>query len=245
MDEKIPASGIEPGDFRITAAAEILGFLRTLLERQIRVTLGNAAGASLNTSLCAVDAESSALGFDVLTADPQLQSLLSANYVTATAYIDQVRLEFELDNLMLVKSADATRGPVLRAGLPALLYRFQRRQAFRVQPNSRTPQVLLPQPEPESAPLRLRVMDLSIGGLAVLLPPDLAAWKVGREVLARVELDRDIRFETVLRLQHVHAGDTDGTRLGWAFKQLDPTAARDLQRYIDQIQKLSRLLRKA
>lgn len=241
MPDTPPGSPAEPGDFRIAAPGEVLALLRHLQQQQATIELSSAAGLHLSGQLCGVDAEQAALSFDVGVHAPQLPALLEADEVTAVAYLDQIRLQFELEGLLLVNGAE---GAVLRSALPLALYRFQRRQTFRVRPNSRTPQARLQHPLwPE--PQRLRVLDLSIGGLALLLPPELPAPPPGCLLSgAQIELDRETRFGAGLRLQHVHVNDGGGTQLGLAFAQIEAAATRDLQRYIDQTQKLSRLLRK-
>ena len=94
-------------------------------------------------------------------------------------------------------------------------------------------------------PLVLRVLDVSIGGCALMVPEDVPALQVGSTLHgARLELDPDTRFAATLELQHVTSiqQGTRGVRLGCAMTQLDGDAARALQRYIDQTQKRRRLL---
>jgi len=244
-DSPTPPSGPEAaalGDFRVDAPGEILALLRGLQTEQTPVVLSSAGGAHLEGTLCSIDSAHGALAFDLRADDAQLPGLLGTDEVTVVAYLENIRLQFELDDLMLVNSP---QGTVLRGGLPARLYRFQRRQAFRVRPNTRTPQARLQHPQVPELALRLRVLDLSIGGLALLLPPDAPALAAGSLLPGvQIELDRDTRFKVDLRLQHVHPGEATGSQLGLAFVQIEPEAARELQRYIDQTQKLSRLLRK-
>ena len=96
-----------------------------------------------------------------------------------------------------------------------------------------------------NAPL---IAELEAAGVEVrVCGQAMAAMKIATgEVLpgVQIELDRDTRFKVDLRLQHVHPGEATGSQLGLAFVQIEPEAARELQRYIDQTQKLSRLLRK-
>lgn len=239
-----PAPSAELGEFRVNAPTEVQALLRTLLQQQTRVTLSSADGASLHCQLSVLDAELGMLGFEPSPGQSpaQMQALLGSDEISAVAYLDQIRLQFELDALMLVSSAEAGQRPVLRGAVPAQLWRFQRRQAFRVRPTKRTPNALLPHPEGEVAQA-LRILDLSIGGLALLLPAGQAVWPLGSQLQARIELDRDTRFAALLSLQHVQTDPLSGnTQLGLAFAQIEPAAARDLQRYIDQTQKLARLL---
>lgn len=230
------------GDFRIQAPGEIVALLRDLQQQQLRVGLHSADGALLYGRLSSIDTAHAALAFEVDAADPQLQALLGADEVSAVAYLANIRLQFELEGLLLVNSEGRA---VLRSALPATLYRFQRRQTFRVRPSSRTPQARLQHPLLPEQSLRLRVLDLSIGGLALLLPGDVTPLPLGVLLPAvQVELDRDTRFETRLRLQHIGASEPEGTRLGLAFDHIETGALRDLQRYIDRTQKLGLMLRK-
>jgi len=228
-------------EFKLQAASEIAALLRLLHSEQTRVILSNETGVSLQTRICTLDPTHAALSFDVRPADPLVRELTASGDVTATAYLDDVRIQFELDELMLVNAAE---GAVLRGPWPALLYRFQRRNAFRVRPTSRSPQVRLPHPQ-QHGELHLRILDLSMGGLALLMPPEVSPWPPGTILsAAQVELNRDTRFQASLRVQHVHVPGDSGTPLGLAFAPLEHAAAQELQLYINQAQKRSRLLRR-
>jgi c-di-GMP-binding flagellar brake protein YcgR len=230
-------------DFRIDSPGEIEAWLRQLLREQPRVQLVTPAGANLVTQLWSLDLERHSLSFEVQPGDPQLQHLLDCAEVMAVAYLDSIRLEFELDALVLVQGQELL---TLRGAWPARMFRFQRRGAFRVQPlGSGLPRVLLRRPETGEPPLSLRVLDLSIGGLALQFPAELAPPPAGSELkAARVELERDQHFDADLRLQHAGEGPDGLLRLGCAFARLPAGAERTLQFYIDQTQKRQRLLRR-
>ncbi len=228
-------------EFQVQAASEIAALLRLLHSEQTRITLSNEAGASLASRVCTLDPAHAALSFDVRATDPMVRELTALGDVTATAYLDDIRIQFELEELMLVNAAE---GAVLRGPWPGLLYRFQRRNTFRVRPTSRSPRVRLAHPE-QQGELSLRILDLSMGGLALLMPPELSPWPPGTLLSAvQVELDRDTRFHAGMHVQHVHTQSDIGTPVGLAFSQLENPAARELQLYIDQAQKRQRLLRR-
>lgn len=230
------------GQFQVQAASEIAALLRSLVQQQARVTLSNAAGHNLNSQLCGLDEAHGALSFEAPSGDPAVRALLTSGETSAAAYLDDVRVQFELEELMLVNSV---HGAVLRGPWPTVAYRFQRRQAFRVRPGSRSPQVRLTHPE-HPTELRARILDLSVGGLAMLLPPELKPWPEGTILPGvRLDLDRDTRIQASLRVQHVHVANANasGTPLGLAFAQISPVDARAMQLYIDQAQKRSRRLR--
>lgn len=233
-------------DFRIDSPGEIEAWLRQLLREQPRVQLVTPEGVNLLTQLWSLDLERHSLSFEVRPGDPQLQPLLDSGEVMAVAYLDNIRLEFELEALVLVQGQDLA---TLRAAWPVRLFRFQRRGAFRVQPLGTTlPRVQLRHPQWPEAGLSLRVLDLSVGGVALQLPAGLPPPEPGAELTAvRVELDRDHHFEADLRLQHIapaDGGPDEALRLGCAFVRLPQGAERALQFYIDQTQKRQRLLRR-
>lgn len=239
-----PLDQTELDALRVPSMPEIAGYLRELGDTQQRVLLSTPDGQTLHTVICALDAVKGVLGFDIPGENSQVRALLNAEEVTGVAFLDAIRLQFELEGLVVVKDKG---GPVLRTQLPRRMYRFQRRQAFRVQPTGLNyPRVLLRHPSLPDMQLNLRVLDISMGGLALLLPENVPEIASGIELGgAVVELDRDLRFELTLRLQHAAPqGDGHpGVRLGCAFVGLPPNAARELQVYIDQTQKRRRLLK--
>ncbi len=229
---------LDQNDFRVVAPSEILSLLRTLQSQSTRINLSAPNGANLSCSLTDIDLERGSLSFDVPPAGEQLQALLSANEISAVAYLEQIRLQFELEDPVLINS-------VLRCNSPGVIYRFQRRQTFRVQNSLRTPQVRFSHPSQPDLQLSLRILDLSLGGVALFLPAEVEAFAPGCELASvQVILARDIRFRTSLRLQNSRPIDALGnTQLGFTFTQLDAEATLFLQRYIDQTQIMNRNLR--
>jgi len=109
----------------------------------------------------------------------------------------------------------------------------------------RAPQATLRHPSMPEMRLALRIVDISVGGCALLLPDDVPALQPGSRLAGvRIELDGDTGFDTSLRLQHVSAlhGGGHGLRLGCEFVELEGQAQRALQRYIDHTQQRQRLL---
>ena len=144
---------------------------------------------------------------------------------------------------MLVRGAKACS---LQADMPREMYRFQRRRSFRVRTLGRgTPTALMRHPSIPDMQLGLRVLDVSNGGCALMLPGDVPPLSAGLEIRGvRIELDPDTRFDADLLLHHVTLIQTPsrGARLGCEFMHVQPQAQRALQRYIDQTQKRRRLL---
>jgi c-di-GMP-binding flagellar brake protein YcgR len=248
QDTRPAALGADGGpdawaDFRVTDRAEQLRLLRQLSDGGVPVTLSAPVGMAVSVQLWSVDAAQRQLSFSADAHGLQMQQLAHCDEAVAVAYLDSVKLQFELGELMLVHGRDSC---ALRTEWPAALYRFQRRASFRVRTlERRAPQARLRHPSMPEMLLSLRIVDVSVGGLALVLPDDVPALQPGSRLGGvRIELDGDTAFDATLRLQHVSAvhGGGHGMRLGCEFVELEGQAQRSLQRYIDQTQQRRRLL---
>jgi len=235
--------GVDPwGPFRVTSPTETLALLRTLRDGSVPVNLNACDGASYTSTLWSFDTTQARLSFSADEHHPQLRRLVDADEVIAVAYLDSVKLQFDVQHLVLVRSAQAC---ALQGAFPRDLYRFQRRNGYRVRTLENTsPTVRLRHPSIPEMALALRVLDVSIGGCALLLPGNVPPLQPGSCLKgARVDLDADTRFDAALQLHHVTSlSNSPGVRLGCEWKQIDGAAQRALQRYIDQTQKRRRLL---
>lgn len=256
-------------DYRLDAPGEIQSWLRELMQARTRVQLSTPDGALLHTVLLALDAPHGLLTFEG-SVDPTITpALVASKVVTATAYLDKIKLEFEVTGL---RAAREPGGEVLSASIPKRLYRFQRRQAYRVQSAGQLyPALRLTQPDG----LRIRVVNVSGGGLALQWPQSSATAaavgatagaavdaasraattgatgtmppppQAGAELTGTLELEREVSFSALLRVQHVTPGEGQAPhQLGCAFISLAPSAARALQVFIDQAQKRERLMKR-
>jgi c-di-GMP-binding flagellar brake protein YcgR len=235
-----PAEVSDLGEFRVASSAEIADILRRLQESQTLITLRSDQEPPLVSRLCSLELATGTLGLEQPVGGVP-QGYFGAE-VTCEAYLDHIRVQFELATpVSRGRGADA----MLVSAIPALVYRFQRRKAFRVKPHSRAPHAEVKPAGGHGAAVKLRILDVSMGGLALLLPPETESWPAGEMLSALVDLDRHTHFRTGLRVQHVHGSDPAlGTQIGCAFTRLDRDAERALQLFIDQTQKLDRLMRK-
>lgn len=246
----LDASGGEDplASFAVSHPRERAALLRQLRDGQQPVILNGADGSAWTTTLWAVDEDRQRLAFTTTAADsaaPALQRLLDADEAVAVAYMDSVKLQFDIGQLMLVRGAQAAS---VQAAMPRQVYRFQRRNSFRVRTAvsaSQVPTAKLRHPSIPDMQLALRVLDLSIGGCALWYPNNLPPLDAGtRFTEVAIELDAATRVLLGLRLQHVTGqGPAErGQRLGCEWLTLPGPAERVLQRWIDQAQKRHRLL---
>ena len=230
-------------EFRVSSPREIQTLLRQLLDGSVQLNLSGSDGSVFSSAIWTIDSSRGTIGFNADPADPALQALLENDEVTVVGYLDSVKLQFDVQDLVLVHGNKAS---VLSCPAPRTMYRFQRREAFRVRPTIRTsPTARMAHPDLPERELALRVIDISIGGCAVFLPEDVPPLRAGTLLSGvRLELDTDTRIDLTMRLQHVTAitAEARGVRLGFEFKRVGGDALRILQRYIDLTQKRGKLM---
>ena len=241
----LDASGGEDrwAPFRIGNPQECAAVLRQLRDGQVSVILNGPDGSAICTTLWSADAQQGRISFSANSGTPALDRLVEADEAVAVAYMESVKLQFDLQGIVLVRGAQAS---TLQSAWPTAIYRFQRRNAYRVRtPQRHGPTARLRHPSIPEMALALRVLDVSIGGCALWLPQDVPPLQAGTHLGdVTVELDADTRFGVGLTLQHVTAlGRNDaGVRLGCEWFKLGGGAECVLQRWIDQTQKRRRLL---
>jgi flagellar brake protein len=230
-------------EFQITSQPELVKTLKALADGNILINLNGSDGAAYTTTLWSIDAARGVLSFSADADSNQVQAMVEAEDAVAVAYLDSIKLQFDVSGLMLVRGGKSS---ALSCTFPRVVYRFQRRSGYRVRPLLRnTPVVRVRHPMIPDMALALRVLDVSIGGCALFLPDDVPPLQPGVVLNGvQLELDMDTRVSTSLRLQHVTSlnHDARGVRLGCEI--VNPTAEvlRALQRYIDQTQKRQRAL---
>jgi flagellar brake protein len=230
-------------EFRVGHPGERLALLRQLRDGSVPVQLSCPDGHNLASSLWSLDDQRQRLNLSVDAQAPQLAAMIESDEVVGVSYLDSVKLQFDLHDLVLVRGVGSA---TLQAAFPAEIYRFQRRGAYRVRTLERTsPTAHLRHPALPDMQLPLRVIDVSIGGCALFVANDVPPLQPGTRLNSvRVELDAETRFETGLQLQHVTAIQPGqrGVRIGCEWIKLSASAERILQRYIDQTQKRRRML---
>ncbi len=230
-------------DFRIADASEIGLLIDRLLHSRTPLHLSTVEGTLLTATLWACDPAKQLLTLAVDAGAAALPPVIDGPQVRAIAYLDQIKLQFELCRPVLLRGAERC---MLNGELPREVFRFQRRNAFRVRPLLRqAPQALLRHPALPDMALALRILDVSLTGCALFLPGDVPPLEPG--VLMNgvtIELDADTRFGTSLRLHHISAfnQDSGGSRLGCELVRPNSGTERLLQCYIDQTQKRRRLM---
>jgi c-di-GMP-binding flagellar brake protein YcgR len=229
--------------YRIESAADVASMLRRLHKAEAQLNLIAPGGHVYTTTLWAMDAERGVLSFAADVRDPHLLEVLEADEALVVGYLENIKLQFEIGNLVLVRGAYEC---ALNSSYPREIFRFQRRSSYRVRPIlGDMPLARLRHPASPETQLELRILDVSIGGCAMLLPADVPSLEPGISIdHVVIELDPNTQLEATLRLQHVASiqPDSGALRLGCELVELTAEAQRTLQRYIDQTQKRRRFV---
>jgi c-di-GMP-binding flagellar brake protein YcgR len=238
------SGGLDPwGPFRVERSSERVTLLKQLRDSSAPVLLSAPAGGAMTTTLWTVDEHRGQLSFSSNGEPPQLPAIVASDEVVAIAYLDSVKLQFDLHGLVLVRGE---RASALQCQLPSDLYRFQRRGGYRVRTLERSaPTAHLRHPAIPDMTLALRVLDVSIGGCAIFVPADVPPLEPGLTLQGvRIELEADTRFEVTLQLHHVTSIPSNdlGVRVGCEWVRLTGASERALSRYIEQTQKRRRML---
>lgn len=224
-------------DFRLTSTVEIQGVLRRLVDSRAMVTLSTPGGASYTTILWAADASRGIVCFSAEDGDLRLQRLLESDEIVAVAYLDSIKVQFDVDGAVQVRGGETA----INATYPQEVFRFQRRSSFRVKPlASNSPMAVLHHPAQPDKPMNLRILDISLGGVALSLPRDVPMLAAGVEVRHCVlELDADTQLRVGLVVHHVSVlnPEQQAARLGCEIVGLHGSDERALQQYINQTQK--------
>ncbi len=239
-------SGLD--EFRIESPREIAAVLRQLCDTGTGLQVsGHGEADGIAATLWSTDVDRGSIGLAVDNDDPLaaagIAALIEHQDAVVVGYLADVKIQFDLAGLVLVQGHNSS---TLKCGYPAEIYRFQRRNAFRVRPAVRSsPTATVRHSEIAEMRLTLRLLNVSIGGCALFLPEDVPPMRPG-QVLNQVQLDldADTRIVVSLRLQHVTSLNTEsrGVRLGCEFLRADSNTLRALQRFIDQTQKRGRLM---
>lgn len=225
---------IEP--YLLRSATEIASVLRDLQARRLTFTLyflddryhviGRVLGVNLDTR--AVLVEHAAEG-------DLLHLLRNAPDITAVAFTDKVKLQFAIEGASAVMAGGV---PALRANLPGTMMRLQRRNDFRVPTPARDAiRCTIVLDEKTDTRIDGKVVEMSCGGFGVEVDPgQLPAADTGT-VFDSVELrlSRTDILSTRIELRHVEPpreGAKPVERLGFAFKDLDGSSSKTIQKYV-------------
>jgi c-di-GMP-binding flagellar brake protein YcgR len=161
-----------------------------------------------------------------------------------------VKLQFELDAQAIAPAPGSAQGLWrLQARLPQIIYRLQRRDAFRVTPSALAPaQLWLATPGQAGRERTVQVVDVSATGIAFRWPErtDAPPQQGSRLARCRLELAGTVPIDCTLVVTETRAGEDAADprlRVGCRFEGLSPSEARAVQIYVNLAQVRARAKR--
>ncbi|AKK67899.1 flagellar brake protein [Xanthomonas translucens] len=226
--------------FLLTNPREIRQLLRSLINQRSQIS-AHVGGRDQSFSTALLELDDDSVLLDLSVNEASNHSAEQAEYLLCFAQVDKVRLRFRIVGLERVAHGDA---PGFRAPLPDSLYYLQRREHFRLEtPITESPMCLL-RLDDASPPteLVLRVIDISGGGLAVVLvsgqPLPEERQSYPRCVLQLPDADA---IGLTLQVCNIDpqklANGQDTLRVGLRFADLPRGADAAIQRYIFRIER--------
>lgn len=227
--------------YLLSEAREIVFVLRQLAARRANITAYLDEGMSFfPTSIVDIARDERHLLMD-LGPDAGLHAqIASAQRILCITQMDKVKIQFMLQDVQIIQHEGF---PTLRVALPAKLLRLQRREYYRLAAPSSTPlRCMIPVSPINGEQIDARVLDISGGGIAVVIPPQGLNFTPEQEYPnCRLELPEFGPITATLRIRNVfrivQRNGVETIRAGCQFVDLSPATANLIQRYILKVER--------
>lgn len=238
--ERVDASAF--ADYELQDAREIERILRLLIERSNLVRAYVDDRTSFLTVLLGLTADHRSLVLDLGPDAEMNEQALSGTGLVCVTRLDRVKIQFALHPVTRVSFRDH---PALMAPLPERMLRLQRREFFRVPAPQMEPlicTILDRQADGRIHSITVRVLDLSGGGVAVVVPPDEIRFRPGDEFeRCTLALPDGEPIPVRLCVRNLFLVEKEnGQRLkraGCQFVGLSSAAAARIQRYLFKLER--------
>lgn len=222
---------------------EIRQVLQGLIDGHALLTAQVSPGhQSFLTALVAVPDDDGPLLIDA-SADTLINERVgAAEKLVCMTQLDKIRIQFELH----APAATTHEGrPAFRAAVPSELLRLQRREFYRLQTpvtHTVTCQIPITQPDGRTVTLEARVIDISGGGVAVVVPPDNLPFSPETEFVdCRLTLPELGTLTVKLKVRNLfrltNRNGIEMLRAGCEFIDLPRSADNAIQRYIFKVER--------
>ena len=167
--------------YLLYSRSEILFVLKQVMQKKCMITVYFDAGRSFFlTSLVAVSDDGVWLYLDIPSEAETGRRALGARKLMLTTMLERVKIQFSVDGVQEVTSGDRKS---FAAHLPETVLRLQRREHFRLSTPVAHPlkcHIPVPQPDGSLGEIDSTVVDISGGGLGVMVSESLAsAFQIG------------------------------------------------------------------
>lgn len=220
--------------YLIRETREIAYVLRQVASHRAMITAYfGKTGEFLLTSVLEVTADNRHILLDLGKDSELIGKAMSEGQLLCATQIEKVKIQFVLEQIELT---DHEGFPAIRAPLPGLLLRLQRREYYRLAAGT-LDSLNCHIPLPGGRMINARVLDISGGGIAIIAPPEgnsLEADKVFDN--CRLDLPDSAPVIVSLHVRNIFRMKTRGgqevMRVGCQLLNLPAAAANQIQRYI-------------
>lgn len=239
-------SAAHDGDkYTIHSRQEIRTLLRRLSEQRCLLTAYFDDGRRfLLTAILGFSEDGRYLVLDASPDQDINERTLRAERLLCSSQLDRVELRFGTGPAEMIRHEGL---PAFRVPVPTSMRYLQRREYYRLLvPVTHTLDCTISFPADErrhAQAVKARVIDISLGGVALLVPPEAKDEFAPGQMLpdCRLDLPDTGRIEATLRICHVFE-TTDGrglprTQAGCEFVALAPAAQSMVQRYILRVER--------
>jgi c-di-GMP-binding flagellar brake protein YcgR len=223
--------------FQIYAALEILAELQRLCTHQVLLTAYFPGTTEcVVTRLLAVHPEKAELIFDAACDAAAQTRVTTSPLLVMVGFHDQVKVQFAAHAAHATMHAGK---PAFATRMPPDLLRLQRRNFFRVPlPSDQPATCLMPLPNAPNQYESLQVLDLSLGGMAIMSYPRTFDWPNDERVSpCYLDLPQVGQLAVRMRVRRIEPNhDTPSVqRLGCEFIDMPEHAMVMLQRYMNKV----------
>ncbi|WP_407278258.1 flagellar regulator YcgR PilZN domain-containing protein [Aromatoleum evansii] len=224
---------------------EVAHLLKALVEKRLLLTAFIDGGESFITLTLAVT-DDGAVIVDACPDEIRNAKAGSAARLVCTTRLDNVKLQFALETPARI---DYAGRPALRAALPESIIRLQRREFYRLPTPQTEPLVCVITHVPENGrrqEVLVRIVDISGGGLAVLVPPRELPFEPGTEYSqCSLRLPDGNPLPVSLKVRNLFevekANGVKVLRAGCEFMGLSNPATARIQRYMFKLERDRRM----
>ncbi|MEZ5661355.1 MAG: flagellar regulator YcgR PilZN domain-containing protein [Burkholderiaceae bacterium] len=183
---------------------------------------------------------------DLKTDEGRIAELTRRGHCTAISLAQGVKFQFSMAIEKIDRQGDTISA---RCRLPAVVYRIQRRDAFRVRPPAGYGAAVVLR-DPDGAEQRIELDDISATGISFTVQSDPARWHIGRQFEhSRLYLGMYPPIPCTVAISGIITPGVSpaletapGYHVGCELRHMSGEAERNLQRFITDVQRASRKL---
>lgn len=231
--------------YAVRDSREIVRLLKTLVEKRPLLTAFIDGGESFITLALAVTDDGTVI-VDACPDEIRNAKAGNAARLVCVTRLDNVKLQFALEAPARIVYAGK---PALRAALPDSIIRLQRREFYRLPTSQAEPLVCVITHVPRDGrrqEVKVRIVDISGGGLAVLVPPRELPFEPGTEYnQCSLRLPDGNPLPVSLKVRNLFelekANGVKVLRAGCEFMGLSNQATARIQRYMFKLERDRRM----